>query len=123
MNFFQNSPTDDGAPESEKRFMNRGQSLIADSQSAELVQSEDGAFHHPSGRAQMAAINSSTPGDPVSNVSTLQGLPMLVTVVPAIGPHTGVVNGPSAFAREWAMSCPTIYRLSIRFLFLHNFRS
>ncbi len=85
--------------------MNRRQPLISHAQMAKLVQPCDGALHHPSGRAQIAAVRSATPGDLMLDATFFQGLPMLLTIVPAIGLHPlWFMQWPAAFARDGSNS-------------------
>lgn len=85
--------------------MNRRQSLVSDPQAAELMQPSEGALHHPSGLAQIAAMASAASGDLMTNTLPLQSLPVLVTVVAAIGLHAlGFVKWPSAFAYNWSQA-------------------
>jgi hypothetical protein len=81
--------------------MNRGQSFISNTQSVKLMQPCDGAFHHPAGLAQMAAMRSAALGKLVPDSPVLQDLPMLRAVVGTIGLHTlGLLQGPSPLALD-----------------------
>jgi hypothetical protein len=85
--------------------MNRRQALVSDSQATELMQPGEGAFHHPPCLAQIAAMASATSGNLMAYALPVQGLPMLVTVVPAIGLHAlRFAQWPSAFARNWGQA-------------------
>jgi hypothetical protein len=79
--------------------MNRRQSFISHAQSTKLVQPCDGAFDHPSGLAQMAAVGTAALGDLVSDSTYFQRQPMLLAVVSTIGLHApGLMKHLSALA-------------------------
>jgi len=51
--------------------MDRGQPFVAYAQSPELMQPGDGAFHHPPGLAQVAAMRSSAFGNLAADAALL----------------------------------------------------
>jgi hypothetical protein len=96
---FQNAPANKGAAQVEECFMDRGQSFVAYAQSPELMQPGDGAFHHPPGLAQVAAMRSSAFGNLVSDAALLQCQAACTTVVSTIG-----LNGLGLFQWPPALS-------------------
>lgn len=79
--------------------MNRRQSFITHPQTTELVQPGDGAFDHPTGLAQIAAVRSTASGNLMQDATLLQCQAVSATVIGAISLNTlGLSQRPSAFS-------------------------
>ena len=67
--------------------MDVGSLLVADPQSAKLVQPGKGPFHDPSPSAQSAAVFSVAHREQRQNASVTQALPDRFRVIPAVAEH------------------------------------
>ena len=79
--------------------MNRGQSFVAYAQSPELMQPGDGAFNHPPGLAEIAAMRCSAFGNLVLDAALLQRQAVGAAIVGTIGLYRfGLLQWPSALS-------------------------
>jgi len=95
------APANQGAADFEKRFVDAGQSFVADSQATKPMQPSDGTFHHPTCLAQAATVLSSTSRDLGLYASVQQCQAMRFRIVAAVSlKQLGLTLGSAALASD-----------------------
>jgi len=93
--------TDNGTTQREKSLMNICAALVTDAQATELVQPTEGAFDHPAGFAQAAAMRPTfacqSPGDAQSAQPTLM---RTAAISPIALHHLRPLSRPTGFAAQ-----------------------
>lgn len=91
--------TYNGATQREKCLMNISSPFVPNAQAAELVQPTQGAFDHPAGFPQTAAMWPTLTSQPIRDAQTLQPTMMRATAIRTISLHRyGPLARPAGFA-------------------------
>jgi hypothetical protein len=80
----QDVPTDEGAGQGKKRFMDVGSLLITKTQAAKLIQPREGTFHDPPPSAQSTAMFGVALCEPGHDVAGAQTLPDCLRVITTV---------------------------------------
>jgi hypothetical protein len=80
----QDIPAKESASQGQKRFMDVGPLLIANSQPTKLIKPREGSLHNPSPSAQSTAMISVSFGEPRHDVAGTQTLPDLFGVITTV---------------------------------------
>ena len=80
----QDVPAQESAGKRQKRLMDVGSLLIANTQATELIQLREGTFYDPAPSAESTAMFGVALGEPRNDVATTQTLPDCLRVVTTV---------------------------------------